>query len=63
MNEYLKDVFPEPPMVAYRRHKNIRENLIRATAQRFLALDPASDLPSDPASEPASDPTSADTTS
>ena len=30
MNEYLKDVFPEPPMVAYRRHKNIRENLIRA---------------------------------
>ena len=29
-DEYLKDVFPEPPMVAHRRQKNIREYLIRA---------------------------------
>ena len=29
-DEYLKDVFPEPPMVAYKRQKNIRECLIRA---------------------------------
>ena len=27
---YLKEVFPEPPLIAFRRQKNIREFLIRA---------------------------------
>ena len=28
--EYLKSVFPEPPLVSFRRQKNIRENIVRA---------------------------------
>ena len=27
---YLKDVFPEPPLIAYKRQRNIRDNIIRA---------------------------------
>ena len=27
---YLKSVFPEPPMVAYKRQRNIREAIVRA---------------------------------
>ena len=27
---YLKEVFPAPPMVAYRRAKNLRDKLIKA---------------------------------
>ena len=27
---YLKGVFPEPPLVAYKRQRNIRDNIIRA---------------------------------
>ena len=27
---YLRDVFPEPPMVAYKRQRNIRDKIIRA---------------------------------
>ena len=27
---YLKEVFPEPPMVAYRRAKNLRDKLVKA---------------------------------
>ena len=27
---HLKEVFPKPPLVSYRRQKNIRETLIRA---------------------------------
>ena len=27
---YLKQVFPEPPMVAYRRAKNLRDKLVKA---------------------------------
>ena len=29
-NPYLKSVFPEPPLVAYKRQKNIRDFIIRA---------------------------------
>ena len=29
-DNYLKDVFPQPPMIAYRRPKNIREFIIKA---------------------------------
>ena len=29
-NEYLKTVFPEPPLVSYKRQKNMRESLVRA---------------------------------
>ena len=28
--EYLKSVFPEPPLVAFRRQKNIKETIVRA---------------------------------
>ena len=27
---YLKKAFPQPPMVAFRRPKNLKENLVRA---------------------------------
>ena len=29
-DEYLKEVFPEPPMVAYKRQKNLKDLLIKA---------------------------------
>ena len=29
-DQYLKDVFPLPPLVAYKRQKNIKESIIRA---------------------------------
>ena len=29
-NNYLKEVFPEPPLVSYKRQTNIRETLVRA---------------------------------
>ena len=29
-NEYLKSVFPDPPLVSYKRQKNIRESIVRA---------------------------------
>ena len=29
-DEYLYSVFPEPPLVSYKRQKNIRESIIRA---------------------------------
>ena len=29
-DRYLQTVFPEPPLIAFRRQKNIRETLIRA---------------------------------
>ena len=29
-NNYLKEVFPEPPLISYKRQKNIRETLVRA---------------------------------
>ena len=42
-DNYLKDVFPQPPMIAYRRPKNIREFIIKAklfknsrTSERIL---------------------------
>ena len=30
LDPYLKQVFPEAPLVAYKRQKNLREHLIRA---------------------------------
>ena len=30
LDPYLKEVFPEPPLVAFKKQKNIREHLIRA---------------------------------
>ena len=29
-DKYLESVFPEPPLVSYKREPNIRENIIRA---------------------------------
>ena len=29
-DQYMAEVFPEPPLVAYRRQKNIKEFLVRA---------------------------------
>jgi hypothetical protein len=29
-DQYVAEVFPEPPLTAFRRQKNIREYLIRA---------------------------------
>ena len=29
-DSYLESVFPEPPLVSYRRQKNIRETIVRA---------------------------------
>ena len=33
-NEYLKKVFPEPPMVAFRKLKNIRDHLVHTTVKK-----------------------------
>lgn len=30
MNSYLSNVFPDPPMIAYRCHRNIKDFLIKA---------------------------------
>ena len=30
MSNDMKEVFPQPPITAYRRHKNLRDFLIRA---------------------------------
>ena len=30
LDPYLKEVYPEPPLIIYKRHKNFREYLIKA---------------------------------
>ena len=29
-DQYLEEVFPEPPLISYKRQRNIRESIIRA---------------------------------
>ena len=41
---YLKDIFPKPPMVAYRRPKNLKEKLVRAKVPPVLSR-PKRNLP------------------
>ena len=31
LDPYLKEVFPEPPMVAFKRQRNIKDRIIKAT--------------------------------
>ena len=40
MDSYLKEVFQEPPLTAYRRQKNIRSHIIRAKVARKQTIYP-----------------------
>ena len=45
MDPYLKEVFPEPPLVAYKRQKSIRDFLIRAKIPKKLNSRPQRNIP------------------
>ena len=45
MDPYLKEVFSEPPMVAFKRQKNIRDFLIRAKVPNKLESRPQRKIP------------------
>ena len=42
---YLEEVFPEPPLIAYKRQKNIRDFLIRAKVPQKLNSRPQRKIP------------------
>ena len=45
MDSYLKEVFPEPPLVAYRKQKSIKDFLIRAKIPSELKGRPQRNIP------------------
>ena len=40
VDQYLKDVFPEPPLTAFKRQKNVRDYLIRAKVPKIVPSRP-----------------------
>ena len=45
MDPYLKEVFPEPPMTAYKRQKNIKDTCIRAKVPKQIPQRPKREMP------------------
>ena len=45
VDPYLKEVFPDPPLVAYKRQKNIRDYTIRAKVPPLLMVRPRRVIP------------------
>ena len=39
-NQYMKDVFPEPPLIAHKKNKNIKDLLVRAKLPKFESDKP-----------------------
>ena len=40
-NEHLKNVFPEPPLIAFRKQNNIHNNLIKSKVPPMANLYPS----------------------